>query len=215
MAINPGSINNTFVRHTVFWTLFLPLISIIFLPVLFSNQDIDPKEQEMVQRLGVNIEKVTNRTNHIYTTAFINTGILPRTEDFFSGDIIGSKKYNIPIAAASSKFSSSWIRGVWTLIYKGLWRLNMLISIFFIPMLLLCIPAAIDGSAIRAKKRYDFGSNNPVFFYSSLHIAVLVFGLFIYLPLMPVTLTSGILGVFLAALAIAIWVASSNLQTGS
>lgn len=213
MAIHPVAIKNTFMSHLVLWVLFLPLLSIIFFPVFMKDQNIDPEEVQMVQKYGSDMAKLTASSSSIFSAAFIKTGIMSATENFFGG---GNKSEDSnEFAVSSSHMAGAWVRGVWQLIYKVIWRINALVGIFILPMLALCIPAAIDGFSVRARKKYRFENYNPVFFYTSTHTAVLMVGLFLYLPLVPIALTANILATFLVALACAIWVATSNFQTGS
>lgn len=214
MAIHPVSVSNTFARHTVFWLLFLPLMSIIFLPLLIKDQNIHSEEMSLIADMGVDLQSVSDRTNRIYTSLFIETGILPATESLFGTDEYIASKHTHDGVIENTKFAGGWIRGVWQMLYKAIWRVNILISIFLLPVLFLCIPAAIDGFSTRAKKQYRFENSNPVFFYTSTHTALLIIGLFLYLPLIPFALSSYLLAGFLFALGVSIWIATSNFQTG-
>jgi len=168
----------------------------------------------MMGKLGIDVEKRTERTNSFYTSMFITTGILKTTEKFFSGNIIPNQGYDLTKVEEATNFSAKWIRGFWLLIYKCIWRLNMLTSIFFLPTLIVCIPSAVDGFATRARKQYRFERANPVFFYSSMHLAVFIVGLFVYLPLLPISLTTNLLAFFIFSLGAAVWIAASNFQNG-
>lgn len=214
MAMHPGAIKNTFLSHFVMWGLFLPLLTIIFLPMFISDLNMDQQEIDMVANSGVNVEKINTTTNALYSAAFIRTGILPATEKFFTGDI-GLASSTHQGSAEVTKFAGTWIRGVWVLIYKGMWRLNMLFSLFLLPLIVLCVPAVIDGVAARSKKKFSLENYNPVYFYSSMHVSVLMIGLFIYLPLLPLALTYNMLAFFLLALAFSMWITASNFQTGN
>lgn len=214
MAIHPIAIKNTFASHLVLWVLFLPLLSILFFPVFMKDQNIDPAEIQMVQKYGSDLATLTASSSSIFSAAFIKTGIMPATENFFGGGRSRTENSS-EFGASSSHMAGEWVRGVWQLIYKVIWRINALVGIFIMPMFALCIPAAIDGFSVRARKKYRFENYNPVFFYTSTHTAVLMVGLFLYLPLVPIALTANILATFLVALACAIWVATSNFQTGS
>jgi hypothetical protein len=204
MAIHPGGIKNTFGGHFVLWSLFLPLLTVIFLPMVLPEQSINEAEVRMVHALNIDVDKLTLSANDTFTSAFIISGMVPATEKFFSSG-----------ANIQQGFASKWIRGVWLMIYKAIWRLYVLLKVFFVPMLALCIPAAVDGFSVRARKRYRFESYNPIFFYSSMHTAVLIVGLFLFLPLAPVTLSTAILAALLGGLAIAVWITTANFQTGS
>lgn len=199
---------SSFGSHFIFWAFFLPLMSIVVLPLLEPDQNIKQAEVEMAVSLNVDVQKVTEATNARYSSAFIETGVLPSTEDFFSGSIMGSP-------AKQGDMAGRWIRGVWLQIYKAMWRVHVLYAAFFLPLLILCVVAAIDGFAVRARKRYRFENYNPIFFYSSMHTVVFIIGLFVFLPLAPITLSVGILAGMLACMTIAVWIATANFQTGS
>lgn len=208
MAIHPVGIKNTFLSHFIFWVAFLPLLTIIFVPLFSPDQQINDSEINMVQTFGVNMEKVNSSANHAFSTVFIATGIMDATEGFVSTKLQqGSNTGKVGFAAR-------WLRGVYLMIYKSIWRLYALLSMFFIPVIALCVPAAVDGLMIRARKNYRFETSNPVFFYSSTHAFTLVFGLFFFLPIAPITLSANMLAIMLGGLSIAVWVASSNFQTG-
>lgn len=208
MAVHPASIKSSFGGHLALWVLFLPLLSVIFMPMLKSDQNISEEEVRMVQEFNIDVNSVTERANNVFSTTFVESGFLPATENFFSGSVQGE-------ASSMSAFAAKWIRGVWLQVYKAIWRVHVLFYIFFIPMLALCIPSAIDGFAVRARKRYRFESYNPIFFYSSMHTTVFIIGLFVFLPLAPITLSANILAALLGGLAIAVWITTANFQTGS
>lgn len=208
MAVHPASVKSSFAGHFAFWALFLPLLSIVALPLIEPDQEIKVAEVDMAHTLNVDVDKVTEATNRVYTSAFINTGVLPATEEFFSGSLAG-------IPAAHGALAGKWIRGVWLQIYKAVWRVHVLFYAFFVPLLVLCVAAAVDGFSVRARKRYRFENHNPIFFYSSMHIVVFILGMFVFLPLAPITLSVGVLAGMLACMALAVWIATSNFQTGS
>ncbi|PHV23317.1 hypothetical protein CSQ92_10080 [Janthinobacterium sp. BJB446] len=206
MAIHPVEVKNTFLSHFILWALFLPLLTIISVPLFSPDQGVQSEEVEMLRSFGVNLDKVNASANDTFTSVFIATGVMQSTE--------GLVNTKFPSSAAT-RYAAKWLRGVYLMIYKSIWRLYALTSMFFIPVLALCIPSAVDGFMIRARKSYKFETSNPVFFYSSMHVFSLVFGLFFFLPIAPVTLSANILAVMLCSLAIAVWVASSNFQSGN
>lgn len=208
MAIHPSSAKSSFGGHFILWAMFLPLLSIIALPILEPDQNIKEAEVQMAKSLNVDVDKVTAATNNVYSAAFIETGILPATENFFGGSVAG-------LAASKGAIAAKWIRGVWLQVYKAVWRVHVLFYAFLIPLLVLCVAAAVDGFAVRARKRYRFENYNPIFFYSSMHAVVFIVGLFVFLPLAPITLSVGILAAMLACLTFAVWITTSNFQTGS
>lgn len=189
----------------VLWCLFLPILSLIFIPLVLPDQPISETEVAMVTSLDIDVNTLTESANNRFTSLFIDTGMKPKTEEFFRGN--GS-----PLMEG---FASKWITGVWMMIYKALWRGYVLAQIFFLPLLVLVVAAAVDGSGVRARKKYKFESANPVFFYSSTHLVVLMTGLFSFLPLAPISLSTTVLVALLLALTAGVWLSAANFQTGT
>jgi hypothetical protein len=205
MAVHPVAVKNTFGSHLILWCLFLPLLSLIFIPLLFPDQPISDTEVQMVASMHIDVDSLTESANARFTSLFIESGAKPKSEAFFHA---GS-------ANAFQGFGSRWINGVWMMIYKALWRGYVLARIFFIPLLVMAIAAAVDGSGVRARKKYRFETTNPVFFYSSTHLVVMMTGLFTFLPLAPISLSATILVGLLVALATGVWFSAANFQTGT
>lgn len=208
MAIHPVAIKNTFARHLVLWAIFLPVLTLIFLPLLLPEQNIDPAEVKMMQDLNVDVGKLTASANSTFAAAFMSNGLMQASERLFTPTPVAGMPFQ-------TSFPAKWMRGIWLIIYKCIWRIHALTQIFLLPLLGLSVAAAVDGIAVRARKSYSFQRSNPLFFYSSMHTAVLVLGLFVFLPLAPLTLTSNLLTAMLIGLTLAVWVASSNFQTGA
>lgn len=206
MAVHPTSVNNSFLRHLVFWGLFLPLLSILLVPLFAPDQKIHGEEITMVSEMGVDVTSLNSHSRQTFTRFFVDTKLVSSTEKFFSGRVEG--KPDSPRTA----FSRKWINGVWQMVYRAVWRLRALSLIFFIPVICLALPAFIDGLSVRARKKYDFEADDPGIFYSSAHLATVALGLFVCLPFLPFALTANLLALMLVALVGAVWVASSNFQ---
>lgn len=216
MAIHPAVIKNTFLSHLVFWVFFLPLLSYIFLPLVLPDQKIDAEEMEFVTSYVSDMGKINDRTNSFFSSLFIKSGLVGATESFFTGDFLPTKvRQHSTIATAGADWAGSWIRGVWSMVYKSIWRFNAMLSIALLPTATLCIAAMIDGFATRAKKKYNFERSNQVFFYTSTHTAVFVLGMFVFLPIVPIPLTAHVIAAFMGVLATALWYATNNFQTGN
>jgi hypothetical protein len=205
MAVHPVSVSNSFGSHMILWCLFLPILSLIFIPLVLPDQPISEAEVAMVTSFDIDINTLTESANNKFTSVFIETGIKPKTEAFFRGNGLVN----------TQGFAEKWITGVWMMIYKALWRGYVLAKIFFLPLLVLAVAAAVDGSGVRARKKYKFETPNPVFFYSSTHLVVLMTGLFTFLPLAPISLSTTVLVGLLVALAAGVWFSAANLQTGT
>jgi hypothetical protein len=204
MAIHPVSVQNSFGRHFILWSIFLPILALIFVPLVVPDQTLSQPEVEMVAALGVDIAAMTKTVDQRFASLFVENGFMAKTQTFF-----GSSKGGI------LDFASGWINGVWLMLYKATWRFFALKSIFLLPLLVLAIPAAVDGFMVRATKKYRFESSNPVFFYSSMHTMVLMFGLFAFLPMAPFSLSATALLTIVILLIGGIWLTASNFQTGT
>lgn len=204
MAIHPVSVKNSFGSHFILWSIFLPLLALVFVPLVVPDQTLTQPEVEMVASLGVDIAAMTQQVDLRFSSLFVENGLMAKSQEFFGGTKGGVLD-----------FSNSWIHGVWLMLYKAIWRFFALKSIFLLPMLVLGIAAAVDGFMVRATKKYRFENSNPVFFYSSMHTMVLMFGLFAFLPMAPFTLSAMALLTIALLLVGGIWLTTSNFQTGS
>ncbi len=214
--MHPASVKNTFMSHMVFWLVFLPILTIIFLPLMKIAADIDPVELRMVTSAGVDVQEVAEKVNARFSNWFIRTGVMPASESFFGGYVPGTdQQEGMGMATNMRTFAADWVRGMWIIVYRAMWRLQALSGIYIAALFAICLPAFIDGLAVRARKRYQFENYNPVFFYFSYHSAVLVLGILFYLPIVPVALSPLVVILFLGLLGTAIWWAAANLQTGS
>lgn len=204
MAIHPVSVQNSFGSHFILWSFFLPILALIFVPLVVPDQTLTQSEVEMVAALGVDVAAMTQTVDQRFASLFVENGFMAKTQQFF-----GTSKGGI------LDFSNSWIHGVWLMLYKATWRFFALKSIFLLPLLVLAIPAAVDGFMVRATKKYRFENSNPVFFYSSMHTMVLMFGMFAFLPLAPFSLSAITLLTIIVLLVGGIWLTTSNFQTGT
>lgn len=206
MAVHPTSVNNTFFRHLVFWILFIPLLTLIIVPVFEPEQPISLDEVQMVKDFGIPLDQVADKTRHTFEQLFVQTKIMPVTEDFFSG------KNRMHYRDRNGEFSANWIRGVWMMMYRALWRMYAFSSVFFVPVVIFSIPAVIDGLALRARKNFRFTYDSPGKFYFSTHLLMLAIGLFVCIPFLPVLMTAHFLAVLLVSMTGAVWVSVANFR---
>jgi hypothetical protein len=206
MAVHPAAVSNSFLRHFIFWGLFLPLLSMILVLLVWPDQSIQKAEVAMVNDLGGDVVGLNHQTDRAFKRWFVDTKVVSATETFFAG------KATLKAAKEGTKVSSQWIYGVWMMVYRAIWRLKALSTVFFVPVLCLAVPALVDGLAVRARKQYDWQSDNPAVFYSSTHAVTVAVGLFVCLPFLPVTLTANLLAGLLVLFTFAIWFAAANFQ---
>lgn len=208
MAVHPSSVKNTFARHMTFWMLFLPLLTLILIPLVMPEQGVEPTEMMMVRDMGIDLPALEKSSTATFSNWFVNTGVMAATVDFFSGRNAGNH------GSVQNGTSAKWIKGVWVIVYRAIWRMKALSSIFFLPVALLCVPALLDGLSVRARKWYRLESHNNVSFYSSGHTVTMAVGLFVFLPFVPITLTANMLAIMLLALVCGIWLVTANYQQG-
>lgn len=213
MAIHPAGIKNSFMSQVVFWLFFLPVLTLIFMPLMHFEGDIEVQELTMISNAGVSLEEVNAATKDKFAAWFVDTGIYPASLAFFSNTTdIG---YNMTtMATQAQSFGYDWVTSFWGIIYKGMWRLHALFWVYVAAIGAICLPCLLDGLMVRARKRYQFQSHNPLVFNMSTHTAVMVLGLLLYIPLIPFSLTPVIVAVFIGFLGLALWWAAANFQTG-
>lgn len=215
MAVHPGGIKNSFTSQAVFWLFFLPLLTLIFLPLLSSDTNIEQAELDMIAKSGTDIAAVTLATQDQFRRWFIDTGVMDASTRFFGGQTPGySSGPNLALVDQASSLASGWVMNVWALLYKCMWRLHALFWIYVAAIGAVCLPCLWDGIWVRARKRYNFQTHNPLVFNMSTHLAVMVVGLLVYIPLIPVTLTPVVIAGFIAFLGASLWWAAANFQTG-
>jgi len=215
MAVHPGGIKNSFTSQAVFWLFFLPLLTLIFLPLFYSNTNIEMAELEMIQASGTDIPTVTQATQDQFRRWFIDTGIMEATTSFFGGKTSGYMAApKQPMVEQASALASGWVGNVWALLYKCMWRLHALFWVYVAAIGAVCLPCLWDGIWVRARKRYNFETHNPLVFNMSTHLAVMVVGLLVYIPLIPVSLTPPVIAGFMVFLGASLWWAAANFQTG-
>ena len=215
MAVHPGGIKNSFTSQAVFWLFFLPLLTLIFLPLFNSNTNIEQPELNMIQSSGTDIAAVTLATQDKFRRWFIDSGVMDASTKFFGGQ---TPNYQggpqLAMVDQASALASGWVMNVWALLYKCMWRLHALFWVYVAAIGAVCLPCLWDGIWVRARKRYNFETHNPLVFNMSTHLAVMVVGLLVYIPLIPFTLTPAVIAGFMAFLGASLWWAAANFQTG-
>ena len=209
MAVHPAGIQNPFLRHAVWWMLFLPMIALLFTPFFAHLHDVEVEEVQMVASLHPHIGEVHQAANDTFTRLFIVSGWMAGTERFFTPSAQGPVT-KMPVL----RFAQRWMNGFWRILYKGIWRWYALSQIVLKTAVFICIPAAVDGFMVRSRKQFRFQNYKPLYFESAIHVFILVFGLCCFLPLAPFALSRTVICALLAGLLGASWLAASNFQTG-
>jgi Domain of unknown function (DUF4400) len=207
-------VNNPLAKHGVFWMFVMPTLALLALPALLSPASFVVSAQEITffeHTLARNVPGITAAADRWFETLFIQTHIAPAVRDFFNSGQVGSND----LLRRSGSLSRSYNDALWLMVYRGLWRLAGLWPVVIAIALSLGLPCLIDGLMVRARKSYNFEFHNPVFFWSASHSLVLILGLGVFLPFLPIALTPAFLAGFTVLLCLGLWVTASNFQTGN
>jgi hypothetical protein len=205
-------VKNQFLRHAIFWVLFLPFALTLGMPAFLDSDSfvLHPGEISFFFDMGVNTLAVTERANAIFHKLFVETGI----QEVSKGLFVHENKFDTKIIELAGRTTATWHYSLWNMVYRALWRLLALLPLYLSGIVSFVIPAFVDGLVVRAKKKYNFLSHNPMFFNVSTHFAVLLVGLSVFLPFMPIALGAWPLGAFFFVLAGSLWIVSANFQSG-
>jgi hypothetical protein len=195
---------SSFMSHLWLWWLAM-LGAIILMPWLMSPQQLQiaPKEVSTAQSLGDNLPTVKNRADATFETWCVRTGIVGATR------AIAEKSMNVVIVNPQRY----WV-GFWSLVYRAIWRFKAFAWDYLAALIAIVAPTTFDGVMTRMRKRYMFGYQNPAYFHGATHLAIFFIGLSVFIPFAPFALTEFTLVVSVLSVALALWVASANIQTG-
>lgn len=206
-------VKNQFARHTMFWILVLPFLAVFLMPAFLSEQalKLPNSEVDAVKELGQDAGEITRRTNETFSKLFVDSGAMKAMDRLFraktkQGDPVGVKN--------AERISDRYLTGLWHMLYRALWRFNGLWPVLSILLMAVVLPSIVDGLVLRATKLDQFKPHNPVYFWGATHTAISTAGLFFFLPFLPLPLSTMLLYGVVATVAAALWVTSSNLQTG-
>lgn len=206
-------VKNQFARHGLFWFWVLPFAFILMIPAFFSREEmrVPMEEIQTMALLGQDVDAITRRADSIFNTVFVNTGATSFSAKLFKSSV---KEDDPEFFRNLAKSTNKYNENVWNMIYRAIWRLAGLWPTLTALMLAVALPSMVDGLVIRAKKVDVFESHNPVFFWSAGHTLVMVVGVFFLLPLLPIPISITLLYGAVGIISVALWVTSSNFQTG-
>jgi hypothetical protein len=207
-------VKNQFAKHTLFWVILLPFMAVILMPAFLNAQalKLPMSEADAIRELGQDPDAITRRTNEAFSALFVETGAMRTMDKLFrakakQGDPAGVK--------SAQRISDGYLTGMWHMLYRAMWRFNGLWPVLSVLLLAVVVPAVVDGLVIRATKLDQFKPHNPVYFWGATHTAISTAGLFLFLPFLPIPLSTALLYGVVGLVAAALWVTSSNLQTGN
>ena len=201
---------NQFINHGIFWAITLPILALILFPFFFSPTDFVIHQNEIdffEDVLGRDVIEIKGLSQHIFNTLFVNTGIYKTINE-----LLNSKSSHG--ANGIELFGSTYNTALWLLIYRAIWRFVALVPAILSIIFCVGIPSFMDGIAVRSRKSYTFGSHNPVIFWTSSHMFIILIGVSTMLPLMPMLLSPWLIACFGVLLCISVWTTAANFQTG-
>lgn len=207
-------VKNQFARHTLMWILVLPFLAIFLMPALMNSHALilPGSEIQVMQRLGQDVDVVTRRANSAFTVLLVDTGIVRTMEKLFKA----KASHTDPSAVRNSaKISEGYLNGMWSMLYRAIWRMVGLWPVLSVMCLAFVVPAIVDGSVNRSTKLSMFKPHNPVFFWGATHTAISTMGIFMFLPFLPIPLSLWVVYGVVGLVAMALWTTMSNLQTGT
>jgi hypothetical protein len=210
-------IKNQFARNILFWVFTLPLVYILVAPgfIQVATFQVQSDEMQMLKTLGRDTDDITRKANATFQRFFVDTGIFDTSKSLM-GD--PNTKHDALSKTAASNFGSIYSRylnGLWMLVYRAIWRILGLWPVLSVLLLSMVLPSIIDGLAVRGRKLDQFKPHNPVIFWASAHSAISVAGIFVVLPLMPVSISLWMLYACVGLIALSLWNTAANLQTGN
>jgi hypothetical protein len=206
---------NTFVNHTMFWVVVVPFFIIFVYPGFFVDPKSPPVEQteiEALERMGRDPRLIDQVAIDRFGRWFSDTKMIERSVHFF---VSTKHDERVPLAGDTANFLGQWIRNVWLLVYRAVWRFEAFGHLFGVLIAGIVVPCFIDGMTTRQIKRYTFGYHNPVYFYTAKHATILLLGVSITIPWFPVPLTYFVWAMLAGFLGLTAWFVASNFQTGS
>lgn len=205
---------SSFLNHLLLWVVTVTLFGLVFLPFFMSPVafEVSIEEVRYFRSLGRDTSAVTESANNAYKAIFDDSGATQVIDAFFHRN---NRQDNERAGIAKGvDWARRWMDNFTRMVYRGIWREIALWPIYIAGILSICIPAVVDGLAVRAKKKYDFLQSNPVFFYGAAHAVSLVLGLAFFVPIAPMAIDSTMLTICFMAVALSLWIATANLQTG-
>lgn len=206
-------IKNQFARNLLFWVVSLPLFYLLLAPALMdvASFRVPGEELETLKALGRDTKAVTEQSNAIFKSLFVDTGLVQWSYELMGSPTTSSQN----VATVSASVSNSYVLALWHLVYRAVWRIMGLWPVLSVLLLCVVVPAIVDGLAIRGRKIDQFRQHNPVIFWASAHSAISVAGIFVILPLLPLPISLLMLYGAVALVALSLWTTASNLQTGT
>ncbi|MFP3637945.1 DUF4400 domain-containing protein [Paraburkholderia sp. SIMBA_054] len=204
---------NPFVKQIYFWWLIAPILSALLFPAFCSIESlkVQPPEVELVEQCDRDVAQINERASGHFNSWFVETGILRQTlSSSLRAEDTGWSGYSW-----MGGMTHKWFSKFWLFTYRLIWRWTAFWPLYLAGVFGIAAPCMVDGLVIRAKKRYEFGSYNPLAFNVWGTLFSLSIGWMIYVPMLPVPLTGVLMSGFFCLLGGFAWITTANFQRSS
>lgn len=196
-----------FVGHIKMWFFFVPLLSVVLMPVapdtsLFEIPDDEAASvaKSLGEARNADAIEATNRTFKHY---FIESGLVAASLDSTGGSQIED--------GGVAGFASRWVHNFWRLVYRMVYRLTVMRH-WLLGVLVFGIAMFIDGTVRRKVRAAAAGYVSPLSFHLAGHGILLVFGVTFTVLIAPVPLLAPYWLAIAACLGALLWKAASSYQ---
>ena len=205
---------NSFVGHSLFWLLAVPFALVLAYPAFLVTdaEEVVPGDEiaALVLR-GREPDEVNRAANLKFRRWFVDTGAVNASLGYFAPNTHDGA---VPLSNEYAGFAAHWIRSLWKITYRAIWRWVAFFDLFVALLAAIALPCFVDGLVQREKKLYTFGHHNPVYFYTAKHGVILMLGLSMTLPWLPLPLSYPLWAAIAAVVGAMSWFVAANFQTG-
>lgn len=198
--------SSRFVRHIKWWFVIVPLVACAVLPVvpdraLFEISDVE--SQSVVDALGeARAGDAADATNALFRRWFVDTGAVRAT-------MAAGRDRSELDADGLNGFARDWARQFWMLVYRALYRVEVM-QTWFAGVAVLCVAAAVDGAVRRRVRAAAAGMASPLSFHLALHALLVLLGGAFAVLLLPVPLVAQCWTLLAIFLPLLIWIINSS-----
>jgi hypothetical protein len=201
-----------FIGNFKLWAFVIPLVMIFFVPFFSAPWIYSLHKSEVAENVrifGVERHKeIEKAVDERFANWFIRSGIYHASTDGTAD------KSSIGFGKLHSEFAQSYLRNFWKVVYRALYRFEIT-KHWFIGAFIIIFAAMYDGLQQRRIKASEAGYSNPMIFHFAGHGLVMVIGMLIAVPFLPMTFSSLIWFAIIVSLALLGWKTMESFQTGA
>ncbi|MBN3761053.1 DUF4400 domain-containing protein [Burkholderia sp. Ac-20365] len=202
---------NRFVTVIYFWWLIAPILSAMLFPAFMPAEglQIQAPEVDFAIQCDRDLAQINESARANFDAWFVQTGILRQTlTSSVHAEDTGWSGYSW-----MGGMTHKWFAKFWMFTYRVIWRWTAFWPLYIAGIFGIVAPCLGDGLVVRARKRYEFGSYNPLAFNIWGTLLSLGIGLMIYLPMWPWSLTAIVMASLFCGLGGFAWFATANFRT--